>query len=384
MPKRLSPLLIIAGCSLIAQTLTAIVTSDDYGTHITTPGIPEQGVDHDGVGQIRSNGSFSCTGSLLEGGMHVLTAGHCVVAENINSIVVRFETESGIVDIAASSWTAHPDYPETFGTDLGIITLAERAPVDIPRYRPLLNAGDEIDVPNLIFGYGRTGFAGTGKDVRDGNKRWGRNKYEATGATGRVNQATVGGSDEHRVLFSDFDNGKAENDAFGFHFGKVDLGFGEDEVYASNGDSGGPILIDNGFGHVIAATVSSGRRYQGNPNADIDEQVNATWGQFSLDTRVAHPNNLAFIQSHTKKALEPITLRMTPSESGPVAKLSEWVDSPIYLRVSHDLDRWQNSPALSLAHGEVQIPLADVIDFDSHATWFIEAQREPTTPPILP
>lgn len=314
----------------------------------------------------------------------MLTAGHCVANESIQSIVVRFELASGTVDIGARSWMAHPDYPETFGTDLGIITLAERAPVDIPRYRPLLNVGDEMNQPNLIFGYGRTGFGATGKVGRDGSKRWGRNTYEASGSTGRVNLATIGGSDEHRVVFSDFDSGAPENDAFGFHFGKADLGFGADEVYASNGDSGGPILVSNGLSHVIAATVSSGKRYQGSPNADLDNAVNATWGQFSLDTRVSHPANLAFIKSHTEKALEPVSLKLRPTPSGLVAELNNQNDSPIYIRASQDLVRWRNAPVLYLSENEKSLPLSDIINFDTHPTWFIEAQREPTVPPLLP
>ena len=100
--------------------------------------------------------------------------------------------------------------------------------------------------------------------------------YEATGATQNIKLSTVGGSDAERWLFSDFDNGITANDAFGFHFDKPNLGFGPDEVYASSGDSGAPIFVNNGYSHVIAGTVSGGARFSGTPNADVDDTVTSS------------------------------------------------------------------------------------------------------------
>lgn len=128
--------------------------------------------------------------------------------------------------------------------------------------------------------------------------------YEATGATQNIKLSTVGGSDAERWLFSDFDNGITANDAFGFHFDKANLGFGPDEVYASSGDSGAPIFVNNGYSHVIAGTVSGGARFSGTRNADVDDTVNGTWGQFSRDTRVAEAGNLAFIESFISAVVE--------------------------------------------------------------------------------
>lgn len=368
----------------LLNTLPAIVTSDDYGTHITTPGVSLFDLNHDGVAQVRNNGNFSCTGSLLKGGMHVLTAGHCVSNENIQEIVVRFELASGVVDIPAHSWRAHPDYPRIPGSDLGIITLTQRAPSEIPRYSPLLNVGDDLNTPNLVFGYGRTGYAVTGKDIRDGNKRGGRNRYEATGASGQIAQAKVGGDHSHRIVFSDFDSGLPENDGFGFHFDTPDLGFGDDEVYASNGDSGAPIFVHNGQTHVIAAAVSGGARFPGTPNSDTDALVNATWGQFSRDTRVSHPNNLAFIQGFTAGALEPFPLRIVSDSNGLAFDMTEQPDSTIYLQISHDLKRWQNGPTLKIDGSAAFVPIPFPISHTAHSTWFFEAQREPIAEPNLP
>ena len=108
---------------------SAVVTSDGYGTHVTTPGENMFGINHDGVVQVLSsvNNASGCSGVLLAGGKHVLTAGHCVA--NKKSIWVRFHLPSGVVHIEAESWAAHPDYGVIQGSDVGVITLTQRAPL---------------------------------------------------------------------------------------------------------------------------------------------------------------------------------------------------------------------------------------------------------------
>ncbi len=378
-------LFIAASLIPLLQTLClAVVTSDDYGTHVAEPGVPMYGIDHDGVVQILSNGSFSCSGALLEGGMHVLTAGHCVSNENISTITVRFTLADGIVDIEAHSWEPHPDFGNVSGTDVGIITLLERAPPEIPRYSPLRTIGMDIDNPNYVFGYGQTGYAGTGKDVRDGNKRGGRNLYEATGTVTSINRATVGGTDEGRWLFSDFDSGLPENDGFGFHFEKPDLGFGADEVYASSGDSGAPIFVSNEHTRVIAGVVSGGARFNGNPNSDLDDLVNATWGQFSRDTRVSASTNLAFIESHIAIALEPQPLQRVATSSGLSAKINVDSGQIVYLRASRDLANWELMQTSQAAQENETVPLLDPERLGQLGRVFIIASSEPVNPPELP
>jgi hypothetical protein len=58
------------------------------------------------------------------------------------------------------------------------------------------------------------------------------------------------------------------------------LGFGADEVLSASGDSGGP-----GFIHgAIAGVGSDGARL---PEADVDDILNSSWGQFGFDVRVS-------------------------------------------------------------------------------------------------
>lgn len=376
--------LVVMAFWMVPRSGRAIVTSDAYGTHVATPGVEMFGIDHDGVIQILRNGNFSCSGSLLEGGFHVLTAGHCVSSSSITSLTVRFTLPSGPVDIEADWWTAHPDYGSVPGTDVGIITLSERAPAAIPRYSPLRTVGMDIDTPNVVFGYGLTGFGETGKDVRDGNKRGGRNRYEATGSTANINNCTIGGSDNERWIFSDFDSGLPANDAFGFHFGKVDLGFGDDEVYASNGDSGAPIFVHNGHHHVIAGVVSGGGRYNGTPNADLDDEVNATWGQFSRDTRVSHADNLAFIESFTSAVVEPQPMEIAASGQGFSVKLTGDVGQVVYVRASQDLVHWEQRALHRLTQTSQQVELFSHSEMQQIGRAFVTAMREPTVPPDPP
>ena len=378
--------LLLAAClsPLLPTTILAVVTSDGYGTHIVEPGEPLYGIDHDGVAQIMSNGNFGCTGALLEGGMHVLTAGHCVNNENVSFITVRFTLADRIIDIEAHSWEPHPDFGTVSGTDVGIITLSERAPADIPRYSPLRTLGMDIDNPNYIFGYGVTGYAETGRDVRDGNKRGGRNLYEATGTSRVINDVTVGGSDNGLWLFSDFDSGLPENDGFGFHFGKHDLGFGEDEVYASSGDSGAPIFVSNDFTRVIAGVVSGGARFNGEPNADLDNTVNATWGQFSRDTRISAPTNLAFIESHIAIALESAPLQLVSTSSGLFGQAEATPDQFVYFRYSRDLTNWDQLTVHTTTEQNGAARLFSPEQFDQLDPVFLIALREPVDQPELP
>ncbi len=348
----------------------AIVTSDAYGTHIAEPNQPMFGINHDGVIQILRNGNFSCSGALLEGGRHVLTAGHCVSNPN-GAITVRFELESGFLDIEAESWEAHPQFSIVPGSDVGIITLAERAPTSIPRYQPLGDTGSEIDVPNFIFGYGVVGHALTGKDVRDGRKRGGMNRYEATGSINAISSATVGGLMTDRWLFSDFDSGLAENDGFGFHFGKPDLGFGDDEVYASNGDSGAPIFVASPLGFAIAGVVSGGARYPGSPNSDLDTLVNATWGQFSRDTRISAPENYRFIVERTAQALERIPIGIRRESGSLYLNIGGENTEPVYVKSSSDLTNWHDFAIFNSGEAPAELEIDELSDAVTPRLFFV-------------
>lgn len=335
---------LLAACLLCSGYLDtmALVTSDGFGTHIAEPGVSYFGISHDGVGEVMVDRFFHCTGALLEGGRHVLTAAHCVRADPLESeMAVRFTLKDGTrLTLEAETWQPHPKFQKEQGYDVGIIVLKEHAPVGITRYRLLRELGAEIGVPNYIFGFGLRGHGSTGKEDRDGRKRYGRNKYEATGENKDPNAMTLGGSDDERWIFSDFDSGLAENDAFGFHFNSPDLGYGDDEVFATNGDSGAAIFVKHLTEPLIAGTVSSGTRYRATPNADVDTLVNGTWGQFSVDTRTAAPESLEFFDSYLEQTLEASSIQAMVENHTVVIQLPASQKRYVYINYSLDLEHW--------------------------------------------
>jgi len=371
-------------CTLLSVAGTrahAIITSDGNGTHVTQPGVPMFGVDHDGVCRLTvrtGTGSALCSGTLLEGGRHVLTAAHCVDDENIQSISLRFDLSTGSTTLQASAWEPHPDF--SGGHDVGVITLASRAPSEIPRSSPLRSVGKAIDVANYTFGYGVTGYGGTGKESADGDKRGGRNRYEATGATKRVRNLTLGGADDHTWLFSDFDSGLAENDGFGFHFGQSDLGYGNDEVYASSGDSGGPIFVHNGYAFVIAGVVSSGGRFENgptNPNSDVDGTINGTWGQFSCDSRIAETGNLSFVESFIQPELERVACSLALDGDEMVVGASVSPGDIAYVRFSSALtNSWTSFRGATVAATESNMWVVAEEELAEQPMGFFIVERE--------
>lgn len=83
----------VAGTDLIAEIRPLLTTFGDPADNIVGPG---QGFD--GVAKLRinrSDGLFSCTGTLLNGGQDILTAAHCLTDDQgvfiTNSVSVIFE-----------------------------------------------------------------------------------------------------------------------------------------------------------------------------------------------------------------------------------------------------------------------------------------------------
>jgi hypothetical protein len=159
------------------------------------------------------------------------------------------------------------------GGDLAVIQLDEPAPAQADRYK-LHEDGDEVGRRGTKIGYGYVGDGYEGEASPGGNrKRIGRNQYDALGDA-------LGAADGTQLAY-DFDNGNPANDAFGVVFGIHDLGLKNNEVNSAIGDSGGPTF----FGKKIAGITSYGTRYNG---PDVDGQINSSFGEISVDTRVSH------------------------------------------------------------------------------------------------
>jgi Ca2+-binding RTX toxin-like protein len=260
---------------------------------------PGQGFD----GVVRLDGDGTCTGALLQDGLHILTAAHCFdindSTPNLNpdpsKLSIVFDLPSGQKTVAVAQIFVHPGY--TAGNDddndLAIVRLAQSAPNEAERY-DLYTETNEIGKTFTRVGYGVSGTGSKGeiKDEEGSIKRFGSNTYDALGDVYTQVAATLPGeplkpnNSSGLQLAYDFDNGTATNDALGRDFGLVNLGV-DREVGTSRGDSGGPAFIDGKIAGVASYGISTG--------ADIDfvsgdaakDSNNTSFGELFADARVS-------------------------------------------------------------------------------------------------
>ena len=291
---------IVDSQGLAWEAQTHYVTADGTGTHTTTPGTSVyNGLNVDGVAKLliaTSQGTFLCSGALLWTGQHILTAAHCLTDDfgNLiaNSVTAVWELADGTVSSIATSFTVHGSYDGLFfehGNDLAIITLPQ-AITTVPTYS-IWEGGGELDRQTIKVGFGRSGDGDTGTTTSAGTQRAGLNSYDATGGI----FSGLGATNGTAQLAYDFDNGLSRNDAFGFFYGLDDLGYGDEEVNSAPGDSGGPTFAwDPADGRFeIVGVTSFGFRlsYSSGPpssrSSDVDNRLNSSFGEFSVDTRVS-------------------------------------------------------------------------------------------------
>ena len=189
-----------------------------------------------------------CSGTLI-GCRTFLTAAHCVEGALQPANWVVFFQHAGFVPVAAVD--VHPAYAFPVA-DVAVVTLA--APVSGLRPTPLdLSAGHAAGTPGTIAGFGRSG--GGGSDY--GLKR-----------VGAVTLATCGGtlSDATSICWS-FDH---------------PIGPPGEDSNTCNGDSGGPLFVDEGADAVLAGVTSGGAAADClAPDASFDARVStyASWIQ---------------------------------------------------------------------------------------------------------
>lgn len=295
-----------------------IVTTPAQPSGIFNGATTAYGVDLKGVGAMFLDTNPTpglgalCTSALLWTGNHVLTAAHCVTDSSGNISVldgadgnsITFDTGSGLVTRSFDSTdiTVHPNYDGilTNGFDLAIITLDSAVDSSVTRYNINRDTNADLNVTHVKAGYGTNGQGSTGATGGfDGNRRAIQNEWESTG----LGSLGVGGINNNSTqLTFDFDNGLAANDAFAFFFGGgfSDTGLGNDEGNSAPGDSGGPTFIEDNGEWVIAGVTSYGLRLSaGTLTSDINAGTSpdSTFGEFSVDARVADAQMLAFIDS---------------------------------------------------------------------------------------
>ena len=278
---------------LTAQTQTLYTTADDPALYVT----PADG-SFDSVVKLtlsRSDGTFLCSGTLLNNGRDILTAAHCLTDDSGNFITsstfVLFQTQYGTTSIPADSFTVHPDWngnPD-IGNDLAIVHLGRLAPLGATGYEIYRNS-DELGQVMTRAGYGKSGSGDTGDTLPPGTKHNGLNRYDALGDVfdGVLDSPPLPGAQ----LAYDFDDGTTAHDAFEF-FGRTlgtrnvnDTGLGSDEVMAAPGDSGGPAFINNQIAGVTSYVLRLSNAF--GQSSDIDSELNSSFGEFAFDTRVSY------------------------------------------------------------------------------------------------
>ncbi|MFH1614366.1 MAG: trypsin-like serine protease [Planctomycetota bacterium] len=266
---------------IIAYTRPLYTTAGDPADYVVSPGAGLDGVV-DIIGYDTGLGGYIRGSGSLIADRYILTAAHVVDGLDVSNTTVYFDMPGGAVAIGASAFSVHPNWDGdiTIGNDIAIIELTGAAPTGAERYG-IYRAADEVGQAAYKSGYGRSGNGSEGDVLSSGTKRAGYNLYDSLGDILDVVFNPLPGAQ----LAYDFDNGLAANDAFGEFFGIENLGLGPDEVFSAPGDSGGPTLI----GNQVAGITSYGVRLQWSTggSSDVDSELNASFGELSVDTRVS-------------------------------------------------------------------------------------------------
>ncbi|MGD1902669.1 MAG: trypsin-like serine protease [Geitlerinemataceae cyanobacterium] len=262
----------------------------------------QPGQGYDGV-VLLEIGDGTCTGALLEDGLHILTAAHCFdIDDNTPDLnpdpsqtSIRFDLPTGSQSIAAAQIFVHPDW--TSGADddndLAIIRLAEPAPEAADRYAVYTDT-DEVGKTFTRVGYGVSGTGNGGEIANEETsiKRFGTNIYDALGdvftqapASAPELGALKPNNDPGLQLAFDFDNGNPANDAFARDYGIVNP-VTDREIGSSRGDSGGPAFIDGKIAGVASYGTSTAADINFNTSGDADPN-NTSFGELFADVRVS-------------------------------------------------------------------------------------------------
>lgn len=291
------PLLLAAPLAATAGIIQTVYPPEVAPSLVVAGALPSDpiysaapGTGFDGVGALLLRTTTTpaglvtlCSGSVLTGGIDVLTAAHCVTdgagTLDLISGSVFFSTTTGGTEVIPIQGAAfHPSWTGDLlaGYDLALIRLARPVSASVPTYA-IYEGSDELSSAYTVSGFGRSGTGATGSTLEAGTRRKGRNEFEMTLAMMGFGSAAV--------LVSDFDGPSPATDGFGYFFNLAGPGLGLEEVSIAPGDSGGPAFL----GGRIAGVSSFGMRLvgAGGTTSDVDGVLNSSFGEFNAFTRVS-------------------------------------------------------------------------------------------------
>ncbi|MHB0776528.1 Calx-beta domain-containing protein [Halomonas sp. WWR20] len=251
--------------------------------------LPGDGLD--GVVKVSAGGYYG-TGTLLPTGRHILTAAHLFERTSQTAgpvdIIVTFDLPQGTQRLAGTLLPLPAGYRQgEVNDDLALVVLDTPAPLAAERYS-LYRDTDEVEQTVQLVGYGQAATGDTGKlDIAGAPvKRAGLNTFDALGETlDSITRPQGWTTEPGSQLLMDFDNGTPEQDALGRLFGINDPGLGENEVFISSGDSGGPAFIDERIAGVATYAASL---QKGSVAPDINLSVDSSFGEVAGFQRVSH------------------------------------------------------------------------------------------------
>ncbi len=290
----------IAKSTIVGQTSTGTIASGGNPIYLgNTPA-------YSGVVALIinfSSGSFICSGTLMNDRRSIVTAAHCVTDANLGlptsttvyfgggQVAGDFFNAPGTTAITASDVFVNSAYTGEVvdQNDIAVIRLSQLAPTSAAGF----DLATENELTGLDFnvaGYGARSDTGgaIGANLGTGRLRQGLNRYDF-----RLGDADFGNYwrdiSTAEIAFSylsDFDNGRAANDASCFAAADAgiaasakycNLGLGAREVGVAGGDSGGPQFING----KLASVTSYGLTFGSPQFGDIDTSLNSSWGEFS-------------------------------------------------------------------------------------------------------
>jgi hypothetical protein len=252
-----------------------------------------------GVVGLGFSGGLYCTGVLIAP-TTVLSARHCApVAGEFARFGTSFSSPTFTSNIQSVLFPGGgtPNSPLLDGGDVAIVTLATAVPSNIATPFQLSAETTVLTGFNVAtIGYGNRGIGSTGATGFDGIRRGGSNVLDRYGQA--VNSSAVIAGTAN-IFSTDFDNPQGTSNTLGWLGSSITAT--ATEATTASGDSGGPLLIDNG-GQWTLVGVLSGGTTNNSVYGDISwwtgvapyrTQIEAAGGVFV--TIVPEPGNLALM-----------------------------------------------------------------------------------------